>query len=236
MGNHQIQNGEAHANASELEPRMSPLFPAGLSVAAATASLPDTSSLKPITGSVARATSSSSPQLRGDSDDNEEDSDEEDEEDEKDDFIIVERETSHESSSRSSRKRRKAAATEDSVALYERYVSPVKGGKLDAAIRSEMKGLYPDMQPQEIQEKWKSMMELPDRETRFMFLMYFQHHTSDLKETIIAKIIPGLACYTRTHASMRASIMQKWKQMRYKTLKSSLSHVRSAVHDTPQEF
>ena len=152
----------------------------------------------------AHATSSSS-QLRADSDENEED--------EEDDFIIVEKETSHESSLRSSRKRRKAAATEDSVALYERYVGLVKGGKLDAAIRSEMKGLYPDMLPQEIQEKWESMMELLDRETRFMFLMYFQHHTSDLKEIIIAKIIPGLACYTRTHASMRASIMQKCKQM-----------------------
>ncbi|OAF54238.1 hypothetical protein VC83_09499 [Pseudogymnoascus destructans] len=74
--------------------------------------------------------------------------DEEDGEyEEEDDFTYIKRETRHERPSRSSRKRRRAAAAGDGVTLDDEDAGAVEGGKLDAAIRSEMKGLSPHMRP-----------------------------------------------------------------------------------------
>ncbi|KFY82324.1 hypothetical protein V500_10627 [Pseudogymnoascus sp. VKM F-4518 (FW-2643)] len=223
MGNHQIQNGEAPANMSELEPRMSlkdgmrnapssPIFPAGSLVEDAedaAASLPDNSSPRTITGLVARATSSSSPQLRSDSDENEEDTDEEYSGEEDSD--------------------------KEDTTLDKEKSSAVEGGNLDATIPSEMNSLNPTKQPQETKADWKVNMELLDRETRFLFLIHFRHDVPDLKEEIIAKIIPGLACYSRTHINMRATIMKKCRQLRYKTVQSLVSHVKTAIHNAPPE-
>lgn len=123
-------------------------------------------------------------------------------------------------SSISTMKRRRAAAAADGFTLYDKGAGAVVGGKLDAAIRCEMRDTYPDVQPREIEGKWKGMMEVLDRETRYVFLMNFQHSVPGLKEGIIAKIAPDLPWYSRTHASLRASVMEKSKSMRYNMLKS----------------
>lgn len=137
-----------------------------------------------------------------------------------DNFVYVKEETMQKRSSISTMKRRYAAAAADGFTLYDKGVGAVVGGKLDAAIRSEMKDAYPNVQPRKIEGKWKGMMEMLDRETRYLFLMHFHHSVPGLKEGVIAKIAPNLPWYSRTHASLRASIMEKSKSMRYSMLKS----------------
>lgn len=117
-------------------------------------------------------------------------------------------------------KRRQEAAAAVGFTLYDKGVGAVVGGKLDAAIRSEMRNAYPDVQQHEIEAKWKVMMEILDCEIRYMFLLNFQHAVPGLKEGIIAKIAPDLPWFSRTYASLRASTMDKSKQMRYNMLKS----------------
>ncbi|KFY72616.1 hypothetical protein V499_07259 [Pseudogymnoascus sp. VKM F-103] len=87
-------------------------------------------------------------------------------------------------------KRRQEAAAAVGFTLYGKGAGAVVGGTLDAAIRSEMRNAYPDVQQHEIEAKWKGMMEILDRETRYVFLMNFQHCVPGLKEGLIAKIAP----------------------------------------------
>ncbi|OBT52062.1 hypothetical protein VE04_08912 [Pseudogymnoascus sp. 24MN13] len=130
-------------------------------------------------------------------------------------------------------KRRQEAAAAVGFTLYGKGAGAVVEGKLDAAIRSEMRNAYPDVQQHEIEAKWKVMMEILDCEIRYMFLLNFQHAVPGLKEGIIAKIAPDLPWFSRTYASLRASIMDKSKQMRYNMLKSLQLHVETAVCDAP---
>ncbi|OBT75172.1 hypothetical protein VF21_05507 [Pseudogymnoascus sp. 05NY08] len=145
------------------------------------------------------------------------------------DLVHIKEEARQIRSSISTMKRRQAAAAADGFILYDKGVGAVVGGKLDAAIRSEMRNAYPDMQAHEIEAKWKGMMEMLDCETRYVFLMHSQHSVPGLKEGIIAKIAPDLPWYSRTHTSLRTSIMEKSKSMRYNMLKSLQLHVEAAT-------
>ncbi|KFZ11333.1 hypothetical protein V501_04822 [Pseudogymnoascus sp. VKM F-4519 (FW-2642)] len=211
------------------------------SVSAAAASFRDTSP-STMRGSMARLKAFAP--RRGeyfDEDEDERDVDEEDGEYEEedgeyeveDDSIYVKEETMQKRSSISTMKRRQEAAAAVGFTLYDKGAGAVVGGKLDAAIRSEMRNAYPDVQQHEIEAKWKGMMEILDREIRYVFLLNFQHAVPGLKEGIIAKIAPDFPWCSRTHASLRASIMDKSKQMRYNVLKSLQLHVKTAVQDAP---
>ncbi|OBT91826.1 hypothetical protein VE01_10176 [Pseudogymnoascus verrucosus] len=115
-------------------------------------------------------------------------------------------------------KRRQEAAAAVGFTLYGKGAGAVVGGTLDAAIRSEMRNAYPDVQQHEIEAKWKGMMEILDRETRYVT---YREDRPDLK------------WFSRTYASLRAFIMDKSKQMRYNMLKSLQLHVKTAVQDAP---
>ncbi|KFY07776.1 hypothetical protein V492_06834 [Pseudogymnoascus sp. VKM F-4246] len=156
---------------------------------------------------------------------------EEDEEDE--DNAYMEREIAHVMPPRPLRKLHIEAVAEDGATLDDKDTG-ITRGKLDSAIRSEIKNMYPHKSPHEIEAEWKSMVKLLDRETRFMFLMHFQHNIPDLKEAIIKNITPGFPPYSRTYASLRGSIMAKCRRMRYETIQSLCSHVKAAVQEDGQ--
>ncbi|OBT61236.1 hypothetical protein VE03_09668 [Pseudogymnoascus sp. 23342-1-I1] len=126
--------------------------------------------------------------------------------------------------------RRRRAAVDDDFIPDEERARPVRG-KLESAIMTELKGIYPQKDRDEIDEQCRGILQAYDKECRMLFLLHFRYEAPNAKENIYSRVIPELARFPRTQKTMRRSIMNRCSSMRRKTLEALKSHVKTAMHD-----